>query len=208
MAEHRARINIARAPDDVFGFLANPSNLPRWLPMLRESFREGPDRVRVIGGGLGASGIASHARFLADPGRRHICWAAATGIGCAGDLYLRETGDGTEAELLLRLGNRAERPQALAHWTGDAALDLASALQATLGAVKLICEGGDEGISLVSGGTQRDPGQAPLRDSRAYGHSATQNPEIARPETTYPEGTSPEDTPEDAEPPAGLPGGR
>jgi uncharacterized protein YndB with AHSA1/START domain len=176
MAEHRAHIEIARPATEVFAFLANPMNLPRWQPMLRESFREGPDRIRVIGGGTGADGIASHVRFTTDHEGRCFSWATATGVGCAGDVQVRETPDGATVELALRLGGRAERPDALPHWTGDAGLDLASALRASLAAVKELCEGATEGVELVSGGTQSDPSQAPLSDSRAYGTSATQQP--------------------------------
>jgi uncharacterized protein YndB with AHSA1/START domain len=177
MAEHRAHIRIARPPTEVFAALSSPANLPHWLPMLREGFREGPDRIRVIGGGVGAQGIAAHARFVADPGQRHLCWATATGVGCAGDIFLRDEADGTEVELVLRLGSRAERPEALAHWTGDPALDMQAALRASLVAVKQLCEAAREAVTLVSGGTQADPAHASLRDSRAYGSSATQNPE-------------------------------
>lgn len=176
MAEHRAQISIHGPPDAVFALLANPMNLPRWLPMLRESFREEPDRIRVIGGGLGARGVAAHVRFVADAGQRRVGWATATGVGCAGDVFVRDGAAGSAVEMVLRLGNRAEQPQALAHWTGDPALDLGAALQATLVAAKRLCEDKTHAAPLVSGGTQDDPGQAPLADSRAYGSSATQNP--------------------------------
>jgi uncharacterized membrane protein len=176
MAEYRTRIEITRPAAEVFAFLANPMNLPRWQPMLRESFRESADRIRVIGGGTGVEGIASHVRFITDQQDRHISWATATGVGCAGDVDIKETPDGAMIELVLRLGTRAERPGALAHWTGDAALDMPSALRASLNAVKELCEGPTEGVDLVSGGTQSNPSQAPLSDSRAYGTSATQQP--------------------------------
>ncbi|WP_372618366.1 SRPBCC family protein [Falsiroseomonas sp.] len=176
MAEHHARIEIARPPQEVFAFLADPNNLSRWLPMLRESFREGPDRVRVIGGGLGSEGFVEHVRFTADPGARCVSWATATGVGCAGDLHVEPEGTGATLRLTLRLGGRAERPDALAHWTGDPALDMEAALRATLAAVRQVCEDRREGVPLVSGGTQSHPGEAPLRDSREYGETATQIP--------------------------------
>jgi hypothetical protein len=144
--------------------------------MLRESFREGPERIRVIGGGVGADGVAAHVRFSTDHEGRCFSWATATGVGCAGDVRLHETADGAAVELDLRLGGRAERPGALAHWTGDAALNVAEAMQASLAAVKELCEGATEGVSLVSGGAQSDPSTAPLRDSREFGETATQIP--------------------------------
>ena len=177
MADHHARIAIARPAAEVFAFLANPMNLPRWQPMLRESFREGPDRIRVIGGGVGAQGIAAHARFVADTEGRRLSWATSTGIGCAGDVWVEEADGGAMLEICLRLAPRAERPEAVRHWTGDAELSLEGALQASLVAVKQLFEGATQGISLVSGGTQSNPAQAPLRDSRAYGASGTQNPD-------------------------------
>lgn len=177
MAEHHARIRILRPAPEVFAFLANPMNLPRWQPMLRESFREGPDRIRVIGGGIGAEGIAAHLRFVADTEGRRLSWATSTGVGCAGDLRVEEVEDGAEVDICLRLASRAERPEAVKHWTGDPELDLAGAMQSSLAAIKELCEGMTETVDLVSGGTQSHPDQAALRDSRAYGTSGTQNPE-------------------------------
>jgi hypothetical protein len=178
MGEHHARIEIARPAAEVFAFLANPMNLPRWQPMLRETFREEGDRIRVIGGGLGAQGIAAHVRFVVEQEGRKLCWAAGSGVGCAGDLHVHEHPDGAAVEVSLRLGNRAERPEAVRHWTGDAELRIAEALQASLVAVKQLCEEPTGTVELVSGGTQAHPDQAPLRDSRAFGTSASQNPEI------------------------------
>jgi uncharacterized membrane protein len=177
MGEHHARIAIARPAAEVFAFLANPMNLPRWQPMLRETFRESGDTIRVIGGGLGAQGIAAHARFVVDHEGRKLCWATPSGTGCAGDVHVHETPDGTEVEISLRLGSRAERPGAVQHWTGDAGLGVPQALQASLAAVKELCEGPTTTVDVASGGTQSDPGRAPLRDSRAYGSSGTQNPD-------------------------------
>jgi uncharacterized membrane protein len=179
MGEHHARIEIARPAAEVFAFLANPTNLPRWQPMLRESFRESGDRIRVIGGGIGAGGIAEHVRFVVEQEGRRLCWATATGVGCAGDVQVHEVPDGAAVELHLRLGSRAERKEAVQHWTGDPSLGVAEALQASLVAVKELCEGPTTGVNLVSGGTQSNPGQAALRDSRAYGISGTQNPETS-----------------------------
>jgi hypothetical protein len=177
MAEHRARITVQAAPAEVFAFLANPLNLPRWQPSFREAFREEGDRIRVIGGGLGAEGLAAHVRFSVDHDDRSLSWSAASGRGCAGDACVRPEGEGTRVELVLRLARQAERPEAVAGWTGDAELGLDGALRASLVALKALCEDRTEAVTLVSGGTDAHPDRAALRDSRAYGSSATQNPE-------------------------------
>lgn len=176
MTEHRARIEIARPAAEVFAFLANPMNLPRWQPALREAFRDGPKQVRVVGGGIGADGIARNVRFAAEHDARRLSWATPTGVGCAGDAAVTEYPGGAAVELTLRLGARADRPYAAAHWTGDPGVDLDAALRASLQAVRLHCEGASRGVEPVSGGTQSDPSRAPLRDSRAFGNTATQNP--------------------------------
>ncbi|WP_237217842.1 hypothetical protein [Falsiroseomonas oryziterrae] len=130
----------------------------------------------MIGGGVGADGIARHVRFAVEHDARRLSWATAPGVGCAGDIAVEDRADGATVTLALRLGARAARPEAVAHWTGDAALDLAAALRASLEAVKRQCEAVTQGVELVSGGTQSDPSRAPLRDSRGFGASATQNP--------------------------------
>jgi hypothetical protein len=176
MAEHMARIGIARPAEEVFAFLANPTNLPRWQPMLREAFREAPEQIRVIGGGVGAAGMAEHVRFVADHAARHLCWATPTGVGCAGDIRVAETEGGASVEIVLRLGQRADSPEALAQWTGDAELGLEAALRAGLVAVKAACEDRTTTVELVSGGAQSNPAVAPLRDSRAYGTASDEPP--------------------------------
>jgi hypothetical protein len=176
MSEHRARIEISRPAEEVFAFLANPMNLPRWQASIRESFRESGEQLRVIGGGVGAEGMARHVRFAVEHDARRLSWATTTGIGCAGDVAVEGAPGGAAVDLTLRLDSRAERPEAVAHWTGDPAMDLGAALRASLEAVKLACEAVTQDVELVSGGTQADPSRAPLRDSRAYGSTATQNP--------------------------------
>ncbi|MGG5809715.1 SRPBCC family protein [Falsiroseomonas sp. CW058] len=177
MAEHRARITVQAPATEVFAFLANPTNLPRWQPSFREAFREEGDRIRAIGGGVGAKGVVAHARFNADIDGRTLSWASASGVGCAGDVRVEEEGGAAAVEMVLRLARSADRPEALAAWTGDPALDADAALRASLAAVKMLCEGGTQAVDLVSGGTGSHPDRAALRDSRAYGTSATQNPE-------------------------------
>jgi hypothetical protein len=79
-------------------------------------------------------------------------------------------------EMVLRLAQKAERPDNVAAWTGDPQLDVDSAVRASLGAIKEVCEDRTELVNLVSGGTQDNPGQAPLRDSRAYGQQRYAEP--------------------------------
>ncbi len=158
MAEHRGSIEVGRPVAEVFGFLANPLNLPRWQPAFREAFRDGPDRVRAIGGGVGAKGVAAHLRFVADPPAGHLCWAAASGVGCAGDMRVMPAEAGAVVEVVLRLSAAAERPKALAGWTGDPALDVAAALRAMLAAIREACEDRRQAVDVVSGGTQPVPG--------------------------------------------------
>jgi hypothetical protein len=163
MAEHRARIEVGAPVDEVYAFLASPLNLPRWQPMLREAFREGDNRIRVIGKGTGAT--AEHVRFVTDPPAHHLCWSAESGVGCAGEIWVRQEGGGAAVEMLLRLSNRSERPEALRVWTGDPELRLEEALRAALLAVKSACEGPQ---------TVPDPQtRQALRDSRVFGDTAT-----------------------------------
>lgn len=164
MAEHRARIEVGAPAQEVFAFLASPLNLPVWQPMLREAFREGEDRIRVIGGST-SHPFAEHVKFVTDPAGHHLCWAAPSGAGCAGEVWVRDAAGGAAVEMLLRLNNRTERPDALRAWTGDPELKLEEALRAALAAVKRACEGPR---------AVPDPQtQQPLRDSRVFGDTAT-----------------------------------
>ena len=182
MAEHNGRIAIAAPPAAVFAFLANPTNLPRWQPSIREAFHEDPAgdpaRLRVIGGGVGAEGLVGHPRFTADAEAGRIAWDAGA---CAGEARIAGSPDGATVELRLRLAASAARAEAVAHWTGDPGLGLEEALRASLAALKAAIEDHARGVPLVSGGTQAHPeSDASLRDSRPYGTSATMNPDTTR----------------------------
>jgi len=163
MTEYRAQVEVDAGASEVFAFLASPLNLPVWQPMLREAFREDEKRIRLVGEGQKA--VAAHARFVSDPGGRHLCWAAENGVGCAGDIRVQEAPGGSVVEIVLRLSQRAAKAEGLATWTGDRELSAEEALRAALGAVKRACEGPR---------AAPDPQtQQPLRDSRAFGTSAT-----------------------------------
>jgi hypothetical protein len=49
MAQYKQSIRIPASPDEIFDFVANTRNLPKYLPIIRKAQSRGHDRVQVQG---------------------------------------------------------------------------------------------------------------------------------------------------------------
>jgi uncharacterized protein YndB with AHSA1/START domain len=95
-------VQIARPPDDVFAFIAEPENLPRWDPAIREVRRKEPGPV-AKGSGLVVSAEESGRRVTVDshvtefePGRAFGVAATFSGVPLRLQWRLDPSGSGTK----------------------------------------------------------------------------------------------------------------
>ena len=90
MSEYEETLILRASPGAVFNLVADPANLPRFLPTLRRAEANGPDRVHIVGEAAGHP-YDGHGRFHADRAARRIEWGSDEG-GYAGWLEVRAAG--------------------------------------------------------------------------------------------------------------------
>lgn len=175
MDEFTGRIEVARSPAEVFAFLSDIRNMPRYLPTVRKVGPLGPDRVAVEGE---AEGHAYHDEgWLRVEAEAHrMRWGTEAGSDYHGELSVARLGNG-HAEVAVRLHHAPQGAQArrMQQRSGSTDHDMRKALERALGAIKAACEDASAGEAAEKD-TTRSADDIP--DSRAFGSSATLNPDI------------------------------
>ncbi|HEY0867654.1 MAG TPA: SRPBCC family protein [Fimbriimonas sp.] len=140
MSEYRSVITVNADADDVFGFLSDPENTPRYLPTHRICEDSNDPQP----------GTSAQTEILRiDEDSRRLEWAARSGTRCQG--WLQVTGDTRSCQLIVRVlfphGARS----------GDSKKEDAESVNANLRqalrTIKEVCEG-----TQVPGGGVAYPG--------------------------------------------------
>jgi uncharacterized protein YndB with AHSA1/START domain len=103
MRRVEASISIAASPDDVFAFVADVANLPRWQPGILSATRTSPDPVgvgstaRVVRDLAGQSMTVDLTITGFEPGRRLALNSQASGVNVTATLEMEPAGDETVA---------------------------------------------------------------------------------------------------------------
>ncbi|MBX9700768.1 MAG: SRPBCC family protein [Acetobacteraceae bacterium] len=164
MDDFTARIAIDRSAAEVFGFLADIRNMPRYLPTVTRVGPLGQDRVAVEGE---AHGHAYHDEgWLKMEAEAHrMRWGTHADTDYHGELAVREVGGRAEVEVRLHHARRG---------SDGAGRDIEGALERALGSIKQACEA--HAGAAAAKDTTRSADDLP--DSRPFGQSATLNPDI------------------------------
>ncbi|MBK1661864.1 SRPBCC family protein [Paracraurococcus ruber] len=173
MGEYTGRIEIARPPAEVFGFLADLRNMPRYLPTVTHV---GPRGRHADHDDIAVEGRAQDHAYRdegwlkAEPEQRRMRWGSHTQDGYQGSIVVTEAAGGAAVELRLGIDPKPEVAARLQRDHGSVENGMRLALARTLGAIKACCEDA-EGVD-----NARDSDDLP--DSRPFGSSATLNPDI------------------------------
>ncbi|HEX6475395.1 MAG TPA: SRPBCC family protein [Candidatus Limnocylindria bacterium] len=103
MRRVEASISIAASPDEVFTFVADVANLPRWQPGILSATRTSPDPVgvgstaRVVRDLAGQSMTVDLTVTDFEPGRRLALASQASGVHVTATLEMEPAGDETVA---------------------------------------------------------------------------------------------------------------
>jgi uncharacterized protein YndB with AHSA1/START domain len=103
MRRVEASITIAAPPDQVFAFVADVANLPRWQPGILSATRTSPDPVGVGSTARVVRDLGGHSMTVDlaitefEPGRRLALASAASGVSVTATLDLEPAGEGTVA---------------------------------------------------------------------------------------------------------------
>ena len=173
MGDYTGSIEVERPAQEVFAFLSDIRNMPRYMPTVSHVGPQGADKVAVEGESHGHH-YHDEGWMRADEGARRMEWGSDSRADYGGILEVKETPAGTEVVLHLRVvpeGQAAARMQQ-EHGHVDHAMRIA--LERTLGQIKAAIE---TGSGAAAGGDE--PRSADdLPDSRPFGSSATLNPDI------------------------------
>jgi uncharacterized membrane protein len=138
VAEFEQSIVINAPAEDVFNFVSNLNNLPKYLPSLQHAQSSGPDRLRVQGASDG-QGIDAPGFFRVDPAEYFMEWSAETEHNYSGWLEIQELDD--TCEITAHISFRPS-PNSAAQMRQDGHTDEAieSELRSALMSIKELCE--------------------------------------------------------------------
>jgi len=102
MRDFERTATVAANPDDAFRFLAEPSNLPRYVATMSAARAEGSERLHVAAEVQGRH-EEGDAGFRTDPSARRVEWGAEGSDGYGGWLQVAETAGGASVTLHLHV---------------------------------------------------------------------------------------------------------
>lgn len=174
MGEYTGRIEIARPPAEVFAFLADLQNMPRYLPTVT---RVGPQGRHDQHDDVAVEGEADGHQYRDDgwlktePSARRMRWGSHTMQDYGGTLAVTEASAGSAVELMLSLTPKPEVAKRMQQEHGSVDHGMRLSVERTLASIKAACEQG--GAVVRDSANDEDPA-----DSRPFGSSATLNPDI------------------------------
>ena len=101
MGEYEETLTVAAGPDEVFGFVADVRNLPKYLPTTKGAQSQGVDRVRVQGEAQGHR-YDSDGYLRPDEGAKRLEWGADEGY-YSGWMQVAPDGDGSNVTVHISL---------------------------------------------------------------------------------------------------------
>ena len=174
MGEYNGRIEIARPPAEVFAFLADLRNMPRYLPTVTHVGPEGHhdqhDDVAVEGE-AGGEHYRNDGWLKAEPEAMRMRWGSHTMQDYGGALRVTPAASGSAVELTLSLTPKPEVAQRMQAEHGSVDHGMRLSVERTLGSIKACCEQAEAPPQDIA--NDEDPA-----DSRPFGSSATLNPDI------------------------------
>jgi uncharacterized membrane protein len=167
MGEYRGEIAIDRPAAEVFAFLADIRNMPRYLPTVRKAAPRDDGKV-AMEGEAGGHAYQDEGWLKVDAHALRMQWGSASKPDYGGSIEVREAGAGAEVALSLSLTPEPAVATRMQQESGSVGHAMRRAMERTLDAIKGACE---------------TPAEAPARaddlsESRPFGSSATLNPDI------------------------------
>ena len=174
MGEYTGRIEIARPPAEVFAFVADLRNMPRYLPTVTHVGPKGRhdahDDVAVEGEADGHK-YRDDGWVKAEPEAHRMTWGSHTLQDYGGSLAVTAASGGSAVELKLSLTPKPEVARRMQQEHGSVDHGMRLSVERTLGSITACCEQGGDVVR--DSANDEDPA-----DSRPFGSSATLNPDI------------------------------
>lgn len=142
MGEYQRTIKIKAEPDEVFAFVCDLNNLPRYLPTVREAKPQGEGRI-VVMGEAGGHQYRNDGSFRVDEGRRRMEWASDGEHDYRGWLEVKEGTDAARSEVTVHLSfnPRPELARRLTEQGGNRDQVIEEGIEKALFSIQHSCEG-------------------------------------------------------------------
>ena len=108
LGEYEATLRIDASSDEVFAFVSDVRNLPKYLPTTKDAQSQGTDRVRVQGEADGHR-YDSDGYLRPDAEAKRLEWGADEGYYSG---WMQMTGDGDRSEVTVHISLRRKPPGA------------------------------------------------------------------------------------------------
>ena len=140
MAEYSDRIDVAAPADDVFAFVSDIENLPKYLPTVHHAHPQSGERVEVEGEANGHP-YNSDGWFKVDEAARTMSWGSDGENDYSGRMSVTGSGSRSEVECSLKLTPSGDMKESMDKNQGGPSAAMKDGLRASLESIKQICEG-------------------------------------------------------------------
>ncbi len=142
MSEYEHTAAVQSSAQQVFEFVSEVSNLPRYLPTVQKAMPQGEGRVRVQGK-AGGHQYDSDGFYHVDQSRKRMEWGSDGDNQYRGWLEVKDSGSGTTANVTAHLSfePRPDTKQRLDQQSGDYHRTIQEGLENALQSIKNLCEG-------------------------------------------------------------------
>jgi uncharacterized membrane protein len=131
MGDHQRSVEVKAAADAVFGYLANPENLPKYVATMTAAVPAGGETVHVAAEVQGRR-EEGDARFHADAAERRIEWSGEGEGAYSGWLQVTETAAGSTVTVHIHT----------MHDSGEQGAEIDRAFDETMERIKELVEAG------------------------------------------------------------------
>ena len=140
MADWTSAIEVEAAPEAVFRFISDVTNLPRYLPTVARASSQAGERVAVEGDANGRH-FQSDGFFKVDTASKTIRWGSDGENDYHGEMRCVGDGASTRVEVRLHFVPKPEIVQSMARSQGGEQPAMQDGLEAALRSIKQQCEG-------------------------------------------------------------------
>ena len=139
MADYTGRISINRPAEEAFRFLADITNMPHYLPSVRQARADGPGRI-LLEGEAGGQAWTAVGWMDTDPARRLMRWGSDSLVYYKGELQVAGEGERCQVELRLHMVPLPHVAQRMVQQAGSVEAGLKQALERTLESIRQTVE--------------------------------------------------------------------
>lgn len=142
MKEYQQSKKVQASADEVFAFVSDIQNLPKYLPTVHNAMPQQGERIRVQGE-AGGHRYDSDGHFRVDKANRRMEWGSDGEHNYSGSLEVKEAGDKSACEVAvnIKFDPKPELAQKFEQQGGDRHRVINEGINKALASIQNLCEG-------------------------------------------------------------------